>query len=214
MLNIDATTLEAIASPRTGAKGIAQRRYITILGPLLAPRLDHYEINTPLRIEHFLAQAALECDSFCTMEEYTSGEAYEGGLEQWGLNVYPFYDELTQKLQGQPGSIGGWYVTADCLVLGKSYLEQVVNFGRQTKLDPKTGAKKSVWDAINHRIPVDYWDTEIYSLAAAYMTLGDLGWDEKKWEAWRNARRPAETPKRTRPRADLSDRQDIDLDAR
>lgn len=143
-----------------------------------------------------------------------SGEEYEGGLEQWGLYVYPFYDELTQKLQSEAGRPGAWYVTADALHLGKSYLEQMVNFARQVKIDPKTGHKKAVWDAINHRVPIDFWDCEIYDLVAAHMVVGDLGWDEKNWAAWRNARRPSETPKRARPRADLSDRHDTDLDAR
>lgn len=143
-----------------------------------------------------------------------TGEKYEGGLEQWGLYVYPFYDELTQKLQSEAGRPGAWYVTADCLTQGKSYLEQVVNFARQVKIDPKTGHKKAHWDAINHRVPVDFWDCEIYDLVAAHMVVGDLGWDEKKWsEAWRKPAAGA-TPKRARQSAGLTDRQDMDLDAR
>lgn len=142
-----------------------------------------------------------------------SGEKYEGGLEQWGLYVYPFYDELTQKLQSEAGRPGAWYVTADCLTQGRSYLEQVVNFARQVKIDPKTGHKKATWDAINHRVPVDFWDCAIYDLVAAHMVVGDLGWDEKRWiDAWLKPRQSA-TPKR-RASAGLAERQDIDLDAR
>lgn len=40
--------------------------------------LPAYQINTGLRISHFMAQCAHECDNFRTMEEYASGEAYEG----------------------------------------------------------------------------------------------------------------------------------------
>jgi putative chitinase len=40
--------------------------------------LPRYEINTGLRISHFMAQCAHECDNFRTMEEYASGAAYEG----------------------------------------------------------------------------------------------------------------------------------------
>ena len=40
--------------------------------------LPKYEVNTYLRICHFLAQCAHECDGFKTLEEYASGSAYEG----------------------------------------------------------------------------------------------------------------------------------------
>lgn len=37
-----------------------------------------YEINTPLRQQHFIAQCAHESDHFQTTREYASGRAYEG----------------------------------------------------------------------------------------------------------------------------------------
>lgn len=40
--------------------------------------LDDYNIDTKLRIAHFLAQLAHESDHFRTFEEYASGDAYEG----------------------------------------------------------------------------------------------------------------------------------------
>jgi putative chitinase len=40
--------------------------------------LPAYQINTGLRLSHFMAQCAHECDNFRTMEEYASGAAYEG----------------------------------------------------------------------------------------------------------------------------------------
>jgi putative chitinase len=40
--------------------------------------LNHYQINTRLRICHFIAQVAHESDCFNAMEEYASGEDYEG----------------------------------------------------------------------------------------------------------------------------------------
>ncbi|MFV0531846.1 MAG: hypothetical protein ACK5MD_10485 [Flavobacteriales bacterium] len=36
-----------------------------------------YNINTCLKLSHFLAQLEHECDHFNTTEEYASGEAYE-----------------------------------------------------------------------------------------------------------------------------------------
>lgn len=139
-----------------------------------------------------------------------TGEKYEDGFTVWRLYVYPFYDELTEMLAGTEGlaprgqgsgdggqgqllatstshlpRTGGWYLTSDCLTQGRAYLEQVVNFGRGIKVDAKTGAKKAIWGPRNHRTPVDYWDTEIYSLVAAEMVVGDLGWSAAAWEKWK-----------------------------
>lgn len=40
--------------------------------------MSKYDINTPLRVQHFLAQVAHESDGFNTAKEYASGSAYEG----------------------------------------------------------------------------------------------------------------------------------------
>jgi putative chitinase len=40
--------------------------------------VETYEINTPVRQQHFLAQLAHESDHFQTTREYASGAAYEG----------------------------------------------------------------------------------------------------------------------------------------
>lgn len=117
-----------------------------------------------------------------------TNEPYEGGLQQWGIYVYPFYDELLQALAGEANRLGSWHVTADCLAQGKMYLEQMVNFGPTTVADPATGIKKTYWGPRSGRVPVDFWDCEVYDLVAAYMTVGDLGWDVAKWEEWRDRR--------------------------
>lgn len=52
-----------------------------IIDPLviyLNKHMPRYEVNTYLRVCHFLAQAAHEAASFRTLEEYASGAAYEG----------------------------------------------------------------------------------------------------------------------------------------
>lgn len=46
--------------------------------PFLMSTLDRYQINTPLRICHFMAQVIHESGSFKYFEEIASGEAYEG----------------------------------------------------------------------------------------------------------------------------------------
>src|SRR5690606_28454782 len=42
------------------------------------PTLNAYQINTKLRIAHFMGQVAHECAGFRTTEEFASGAAYEG----------------------------------------------------------------------------------------------------------------------------------------
>lgn len=48
--------------------------------------LDKYEINTKLRICHFLAQTCHESDSFKTFQEYASGKAYQGRKDLGNVN--------------------------------------------------------------------------------------------------------------------------------
>jgi phage terminase large subunit GpA-like protein len=119
------------------------------------------------------------------------GEKYEGGLEQWGIYVYPFYDELLSALNSEPGKPGAWYVTADAISQGKHYLQQVCNFVPRVVVGKKTGRKKTEWVPKSGNIPVDFWDCEIYARVMAEMVVGDLGWDPAAWEAWRLSQRAA-----------------------
>ena len=62
-------------------KKIAPNSKEEIIVPLvtyLNKHMPKYEVNTYLRVCHFLAQAAHEAASFRTLEEYASGAAYEG----------------------------------------------------------------------------------------------------------------------------------------
>lgn len=72
LVTITADMLKRIA----GAPG--SPRVIDGLVEHLPVVLDEYDIVTELRVAHFLAQLAHESDHFRTMEEYASGEAYEG----------------------------------------------------------------------------------------------------------------------------------------
>lgn len=113
-----------------------------------------------------------------------SGEPYEGGLHWWELNVYPYYSEMTNFITGQPGGLGSWYVTADCLAQGREYLQQICNFHYVVTTDKKH-RKKGEWKPRSGSIPVDFWDCEIYALAAAEMVVGNMGWDQHVWiEEW------------------------------
>ena len=78
MLPIDEAVLKDLAPGERGPRGPRQAAIISGIGAALAPTLARYEIDTPLRIAHFLAQIAHESDGFCTTEEYADGRAYEG----------------------------------------------------------------------------------------------------------------------------------------
>lgn len=51
---------------------------VTPMVTYLNKHMNNYEVNSYLRVCHFLAQAAHESASFRTLEEYASGAAYEG----------------------------------------------------------------------------------------------------------------------------------------
>lgn len=127
-----------------------------------------------------------------------TGEKYEGGLHLWGICVYPYYSELTDLLSGEPGQLGSWYVTADCLSQGREYLEQVTNFHYAIEWDARKG-KKGKWGPRSGRIPNDFWDCEIYAMAAAEMVVGNLGWEESAWEGWRKSVTQKRTERESRP---------------
>jgi putative chitinase len=56
----------------------SRRDRLEKLLPHLNNTMQRYEITTPLRKSHFLAQLGHESDGFNTNEEYASGAAYEG----------------------------------------------------------------------------------------------------------------------------------------
>lgn len=49
--------------------------------PLIVSLKDHYQVNTPLRLAHFLSQVGHESLSFTYSEEIASGSAYEGRVD-------------------------------------------------------------------------------------------------------------------------------------
>jgi putative chitinase len=70
-------------------KQIAPNSKDEIIDPLvkyLNIHMPKYEVNTYLRVCHFLSQAAHESASFRTLEEYASGAAYEGRKDLGNVN--------------------------------------------------------------------------------------------------------------------------------
>lgn len=73
-LNVGILTALVSPPPLNARQGVI----ISAIGPQMQGHLEQYEINTPLRICHFLSQIAHESDSFNTCREYATGGAYEG----------------------------------------------------------------------------------------------------------------------------------------
>ncbi len=65
---VTAATLLAIG----GVSTVAARQHVDMIDDNLPGLMEQFAINTPLRIEHFLAQVAHESDSFAALEEYAS----------------------------------------------------------------------------------------------------------------------------------------------
>lgn len=80
MLSVDSDIIWRLVPHQSGRRAVRQREIIAGMSGAFAPTLERYEINTRLRVAHFLAQVAEESDGFCTTEEYASGTAYEGRL--------------------------------------------------------------------------------------------------------------------------------------
>lgn len=78
MISVDGDFILKVAPRFSGNKAAAQARIVGALSAIFAPTLDAYEINTKLRIAHFMGQVTHECAGFRTTEEFASGAAYEG----------------------------------------------------------------------------------------------------------------------------------------
>ncbi|MFZ5961629.1 peptidoglycan-binding protein [Thalassococcus sp. BH17M4-6] len=78
MIPIDGAFVLEIAPRFSGAKAQRQAEIVAAIGDHLTSVLDSYDINTRLRIAHFMGQVTHECAGFRTTEEFASGAAYEG----------------------------------------------------------------------------------------------------------------------------------------
>ena len=78
MKPITAAVLRAIAPRFSGAPAKRQSQIIEAIAGDFTSILNEYEINTPLRVAHFLAQIIHESAGLQTTQEFASGAAYEG----------------------------------------------------------------------------------------------------------------------------------------
>jgi putative chitinase len=78
MIAVDLDVLHSIMPRFSGANHSKQARIVEAISGTMQETLAKYEIDTPLRVAHFLAQIAHESAGFRTTEEFASGSAYEG----------------------------------------------------------------------------------------------------------------------------------------
>ncbi len=78
MIPVDSQTMREVAPTFSGAPAASQAKIITEVGAVLAATLDGYNINTRLRIAHFLGQTCEESAGYRTTEEFASGKEYNG----------------------------------------------------------------------------------------------------------------------------------------
>lgn len=78
MIHVDAQTMREVAPHFSGELAVRQDAITAAVGEVLAATLEVYQIDTRLRIAHFLGQTCHESAGFRTTEEFASGERYEG----------------------------------------------------------------------------------------------------------------------------------------
>ena len=78
MIPVDAQTMFEVAPHFSGEFAAKQAAIVNAVGPVLRPILEENDINSRLRIAHFLGQTCVEAAGFRTTEEFASGDEYEG----------------------------------------------------------------------------------------------------------------------------------------
>lgn len=81
MIPVDGDFIFEVAPKFSGAKAAAQQSIVSAISSDFAGVLASYNINTYLRIAHFMGQVTHECAGFRTTEEFASGSAYEGRID-------------------------------------------------------------------------------------------------------------------------------------
>ena len=123
-----------------------------------------------------------------------TGQAYEGGMELWGIFVSSYKAWLIDRFSFGRGKPGSWHLCADVIDQGADYLRQLVNEPKSVDVGPD-GRTRFVFKPRSKTIGVDYWDCEVYAAALADMVVGSMGWKASDWP------RPKQDARRSSARA-------------
>lgn len=77
MIYLDRDFILEVAPKFSGSKAKAQAQIVGSISGHFSAVLDRYDINTRLRVAHFMGQVTHECAGFRTTEEFADGSAYE-----------------------------------------------------------------------------------------------------------------------------------------
>jgi putative chitinase len=139
MIPVDAQIMHEVAPDFSGELAEHQHAIITAVGEVLAATLDEYDINTRLRIAHFLGQTCHESAGFRTTEEFASGDRYEGRADL-GNN--------------KPGD-GRRYKGRGLLQLtGRANYRE---FGKKLDVDLETDPERAAEPVLSLKIACEYW---------------------------------------------------------
>lgn len=147
----DASLIRKVVPAVAGAKGARQAIIIDAVGAALDAALTAYQINTNLRVAHFLAQICHEADALCTTVEYADGTAYEGRVEDLG-NTEPG-DGPLYKGRGLMQLTGR-----------KNYRAMGASLGLDLEGNPDLAAEP----ATSLKIACEYWKTRSLNEHADY----------------------------------------------
>ncbi len=112
------------------------------------------------------------------------GRKTRRGMVVWRVNVNPYKEDImTRIITGCSDSTHGtFHLPRSIRRVGTTYLRQLVNERKKPKID-RYGRTTLEWCVISNSIGNHFWDTEIYTRAAADMVLADqqLDWDSNTW---------------------------------
>lgn len=111
---------------------------------------NKYDINTDLRMAHFLAQLTQETDGLHTLEEYASGRAYEMRSDLGNI-----YKGDGARYKGR----GGFMLTGRA-----NYKTYGKKLGVDLENHPELAADPSVWPSVS----AEYWKTKDLNKNADY----------------------------------------------
>lgn len=139
MIHVDAQTMREIAPRFAGENAERQAAITAEAGEVLAATLAEFDINTRLRIAHFLGQTCHESAGFRTTEEFATGDAYEGRKDLGNT---------------KPGD-GRRYKGRGLLQLtGRANYRE---YGKALNIDLENNPARAAEPALSLRIACEYW---------------------------------------------------------